>query len=420
MNMLISVRTPNVLGVDARLDRESRAGNQPAVVVRLVIVEVYPVAVDRFAQAVARPVDELGPVPRLFDDGAARTVDLEAAQLTSGPCGRLHQVYRGVAAIPRRRESPGVFVRHRRAREADPGDVSKHRARMPQLAPEVEQQHLVGTNRPMRLPGRVVVRVSGVLLGRDVGGIARGQPFRVHPRHHGLLHVELGQGDAGRQALAHERKRLILDPIEGVGRGPVRGQGFGGPEGLESLHQVARRHHFDAEVAHRLDRAGVYPGDVGDVVAGRVFHRHFFHALQQSAQAIFEPVAARIRRLLTRQAVQIVALDGVNEAARFTFRRNEVVPPAGGHLPGGRQPREPSGDRVRALEVVQQPAVETLVCKGALHLGDRQRHKDEYNAAAEHVWTARPKARPAGAERGEGAPASDGDGGSGGAKPPGL
>ena len=31
-----------------------------------------------------------------------------------------------------------------------------------------------------------------------------------------------------------------------------------------------------------------------------------------------------------------------------------------------------------------------------------------------------PKARPAGAERGEGAPASDGDGGSGGAKPPGL
>ena len=31
-----------------------------------------------------------------------------------------------------------------------------------------------------------------------------------------------------------------------------------------------------------------------------------------------------------------------------------------------------------------------------------------------------PPARPAGAERGEGAPASDGDGGSGGAKPPGL
>jgi hypothetical protein len=31
-----------------------------------------------------------------------------------------------------------------------------------------------------------------------------------------------------------------------------------------------------------------------------------------------------------------------------------------------------------------------------------------------------PKARPAGAERGEGVPASDGDGGSGGAKPPGL
>ena len=64
----------------------------------------------------------------------------------------------------------------------------------------------------------------------------------------------------------------------------------------------------------------------------------------------------------------------------------------------------------------RQPAVETLVCKGALHLGDRQRHKDEYNAAAEHVGR-----RGAPPERaGEGAPASDGDGGSGGAKPPGL
>jgi hypothetical protein len=42
------------------------------------------------------------------------------------------------------------------------------------------------------------------------------------------------------------------------------------------------------------------------------------------------------------------------------------------------------------------------------------------------AWDARshekgaPMARPAGAERGTGAPASDGDGGSGGAKPPGF
>ena len=254
---------------------------------------------------------------------------------------------------------------------------------MPQFAPEIEQQHLVGTNGAMRLARRVVVGISGVLLGRDVGGIAGGQPFRVHPRHHRLLHVELGQRDAGRQALPDERKRLILDPIQGVGRGPVRGQRFGGPQRLEPLHQVARRHHLDAEVAHRLDRAGVDPGDVGDVVAGRVFHRHSLHALQQSAQAIFEPVAARIRLLLAGQAVQIVTLDGVDEAARFTRRRNEVVPPAGGHLLAGRQPRQPRRDRIRALEVVQKPAVETLVCKGALHLGDWQRHKDEYNAAAE-------------------------------------
>src|SRR6478735_461430 len=38
----------------------------------------------------------------------------------------------------------------------------------------------------------------------------------------------------------------------------------------------------------------------------------------------------------------------------------------------------------------------------------------------ESPTTGAPEARPAGAERGEGVPASDGDGGSGGAKPPGL
>ena len=37
-----------------------------------------------------------------------------------------------------------------------------------------------------------------------------------------------------------------------------------------------------------------------------------------------------------------------------------------------------------------------------------------------HNGLGAPQARPAGAERGEGVPASDGDGGAGGAKPPGL
>ena len=37
-----------------------------------------------------------------------------------------------------------------------------------------------------------------------------------------------------------------------------------------------------------------------------------------------------------------------------------------------------------------------------------------------HIGLGAPQARPAGAERGDGVPASDGDGGSGGAKPPGL
>ena len=136
-------------GVDARLDREPRPGNQPAVVVRLVVVEVHAVAVYRLPQAVAGPMDELVPVPGFFDDGAARTVDLEPAEVAPGAGGRLHESDGRVTAVPGRCESPGVFVGHRGTGESHPGDVSKDRTGFIQFAPEIEQKYLVGTNGPV-------------------------------------------------------------------------------------------------------------------------------------------------------------------------------------------------------------------------------------------------------------------------------
>src|SRR4051812_2807403 len=48
-----------VLRVDARLDGKAGAGDQPPLVVRLVVVHVHAVAVDLGAEAVPRAMDEL-------------------------------------------------------------------------------------------------------------------------------------------------------------------------------------------------------------------------------------------------------------------------------------------------------------------------------------------------------------------------
>ena len=82
-----------------------------------------------------------------LDDGAAGAVDLEAAQLAPG--ARPPTAPASIAA-----SRPSRAAANARAYssgtvgpgEADPRDVSKDRARRRQLTPEVEQQHLVGTN----------------------------------------------------------------------------------------------------------------------------------------------------------------------------------------------------------------------------------------------------------------------------------
>jgi hypothetical protein len=57
--------------------------------------------------------------------------------------------------------------------------------------------------------------------------------------------------------------------------------------------------------------------------------------------------------LLTRQLIEVVAFDGVNEPERLPLGRNEVVPPARGHVTATAQAGEPHGDRVRAVKVVE-------------------------------------------------------------------
>src|SRR4029453_12212630 len=75
-----------------RFDRESRARDQAAIVVGLVVVHMDAISVNRPAQAVARAMNELAAVACSFHHLTARAVDLEPANLTAGADSRLHQL----------------------------------------------------------------------------------------------------------------------------------------------------------------------------------------------------------------------------------------------------------------------------------------------------------------------------------------
>ena len=72
--------------------------------------------------------------------------------------------------------------------------------------------------------------------------------------------------------------------------------------------------------------------------------------------------------------IEIVLFDGVNQAAGLAACRNQVIPPPRRHVDAAGQPGELLRDRIRAVEVVQQPPVEALGGQCPLNGGDIQAH----------------------------------------------
>src|SRR6266550_2679538 len=98
--------------VNPWLDREAGAWNQPALIVRFVVVHVYAVSVHLLPQAVAGSMDELRTVPGALDHLARCAVDLVSAQLAPRSGGAFHELDAGVTAIPGGGKHLRVFLRH--------------------------------------------------------------------------------------------------------------------------------------------------------------------------------------------------------------------------------------------------------------------------------------------------------------------
>ncbi len=263
---------------------------------------------------------------------------------------------------------------HLAAGEADPGDVGVDRARLAQLAPQIDQDQFVGADRPRALGRRHVVRIARVLLGGDVGQVVGAQPFLLEPAQHQRLDVVLGGRHAVTDAPRDGVEGLVLDPVERRRRRPVAGDRRVVPGRLEALHQIPRRRDLHAACPHHLDGPGVDARDVGDRAQRGVLHRDALHALENLGEAGVELFTAGVDHLAARQVVQREALDGVNQGARLAVRGNQVEPPAGGHLLPQVQPHDALGDGVGAVEVVQQPSVEAFRAEGRLDGRHVERH----------------------------------------------
>src|SRR5438094_23412 len=115
------------------------------------------------------------------------------------------------------------------------------------------------------------------------------------------------------------------------------------------------------QVPHRVDRARIDARHVRDRVARRILHGDPLRPGEQILEAAGELIALAVDAFAPGQVIQIVRLDRVDEFLRLAGRGNQVVPAAGGHLRAVVEAGQPPRNRVRSVEVVQQPGVEPIL-----------------------------------------------------------
>ena len=297
---------------------------------RFVVVHVHAVAVDVLAEAVAGPMQDVIPVAGAPQDGRGGAIDLPAAKLLAG---RPPPAARAPTAASRAAHTASNALTCRSGGRApgvsDPGDVRKDRAGTIELAPQVEQDQLVRLDRPVSRRRREVMRIPRVVRRRHVRGVIADQPLFAEPAGHLLLNVVFRRREAAGQPPADLVERAVLDSVQLLRRLAMRVDRPVVPDRGKSLHEIARRHHFDARLPDELDRAGVDSRDVGDRAIGRVLHRHAPQSRDEPPETFDELSAAGVPLGRSREVCERVALDGVDERARLRRLRESGSTSAG-------------------------------------------------------------------------------------------
>ena len=149
-------------------------GNETPVVVRLVVVHVHAVAVHLLAEAVTGAVQDVILEARLDQHLRAPRVHLPAAQVAAGADAVADE---GGRASRRRERGPGAWHGRRNVGPVKPIQVmSANTAPGVASLPQRSSSSTSFGPMPVRGCGREVVRVAGVLLGRDDRALSLTRP----------------------------------------------------------------------------------------------------------------------------------------------------------------------------------------------------------------------------------------------------
>ena len=200
---------------------------------------------------------------------------------------------------------------------------------------------------------RLVVRVAGVRVdGHDRRVLGLDAPAREVGQHP-LLHAVLGQPavDAG----PHVFERRVEGGHEPLGRGLVVAQVAVRPARDRALDQVGRRDDLDPERSYQLDGAGVGARDDRQHRARRVVHGQAASLAEEARQRGAQLLPGQVGLDADPERLQRRHVDAVDQQARVALARDQQVAAPGRVARHAEQLEE---DRVLALEVVEQPAVE--------------------------------------------------------------
>ena len=296
-----------------------------------------------------------------------------------------NQLPAGVAASPDDVEDLRLPVGRRRGAHRAPGDVAVDRVRRLRLRPQVDEQEVAALDEGALLGGGLVVGIGGVGVDADVGIALRPQAGTVEGLEDELLDVELADRRAGLQARADEREGLLDDAMQ-VNLGVAMTVELRrAPDRDEALHEIGGGNQLAAERTQQLGGSGVEARHRGELVVGAVLATQAAGTTHQLGDAVAIALPGEVGALAARQVIEHRRLELVDQLARLTGARDQVVVAAGDQLVARGQAEHVEADRVVVLEDEKEPAVEVGFGEGGLDLG---------NAIGEHArglpnWRAR-------------------------------
>ena len=230
---------------------------------------------------------------------------------------------------------------------------------------EIEEQQAVPPGDPVLGLG---VRIGGMRIDGDDRSSLHETLLR-HALAGELPQLALGGRLAGPEAPGGFLRRRLLRLRDQLGGDGLRGQLLSREHASDLRHQVGAGHHLRAHRADQLDRARVDARHRGYFVPRRVLHGDAPGPAQDAPQLAVAHPPRRVGGGLPRHSVERVRLDGMHQLLRLSTREHQAVP-APAADPARVQAQDAVGDRIRAAEIVEEPAVQLLLLQRGLDTGE--------------------------------------------------